>query len=59
VLFVCPSDAEPEVRARIRAALATGALDGPHGATSWVLRSDEVSQVRPEEQAHCARLAGG
>src|SRR4051812_17138962 len=57
VLFATEPEAEPEVRARIDAALASGRLRGPDAVTTrWELRYSMPSSVRPAETAHAARL---
>ncbi len=57
VLFATELASEQEVRARIARALEGGELvsaDG--GATRWTLSEHGASTLRPDEQAHAARL---
>ena len=60
VLFVAEAEDESRVRAAIDEALARGTGATAHGGmASWQLVSATASEVRPEEQAHAGRLAGG
>ncbi|MGW7364400.1 hypothetical protein ACWGI8_13475 [Streptomyces sp. NPDC054841] len=57
VLFVAEPEDEAEVRARIRAALQRGNVEGPDGATvSWRLGAVRASEVREDEAEHVRRL---
>jgi hypothetical protein len=58
ILFAVEPAREDEVRSLIGKALASGQQAGPDGrVTRWTLRSSTPGNVRPEEQAHAARLA--
>jgi len=60
VLFAAEATAAVEVRRRIRTALTSGELEGPDGRQSrWRLVSEGAGEVRPDEQDHVGRLAGG
>ncbi len=57
VLFAVEPEREGEIRALIDRALASGQQAGPDGrVTRWTLRSSTAGGVRPEEEAHAARL---
>lgn len=57
VLFAAEPADEPEVRQRIRHALAEAHLDGPDGVTTrWRLRAEQASPVRADESDHATRL---
>ncbi|MFD3453721.1 hypothetical protein ACFWVC_16250 [Streptomyces sp. NPDC058691] len=59
VLFAAEPADEPEVRARIEAALAAGTLGRePAPDTRWELRASGPSPVRADEAGHAARLSG-
>ena len=60
VLFAAAANDEPRVRDLVAEALEGGESTGPDGVrTSWRLLEQNRSEVRPEEQAHADRLAGG
>jgi hypothetical protein len=59
VLFAAAPDDEAEVRRRIDGALAPGETAGPDGVMSrWRVLETAPDDVRDEERAHAARLAG-
>jgi hypothetical protein len=56
-LFAVEPEREGEVRSLIGRALAAGRQAGPDGSvTTWTLRSSTAGTVRPDEEAHAARL---
>ncbi|MEU5864395.1 MULTISPECIES: hypothetical protein [unclassified Nonomuraea] len=57
VLFAADAEAADEVRARIDAALARGALEGPDGVTTrWRLLDTRPGRPHAEELPHAERL---
>ena len=57
VLFAVEAEREGEVRSLIGQALASGRQAGPDGrVTTWTLSSSSAGGVRPDEEAHAARL---
>ena len=57
VLFAVEPERESEVRSLIGRALASGQQAGPDGrVTTWTLRSSSTGSIRPDEEAHAARL---
>ncbi|MBN6052428.1 hypothetical protein JYK22_10840, partial [Nonomuraea sp. RK-328] len=60
VLFAAEPEAEGEVRDRIDAALALGALEGPDGGTTrWRLLDARPGRLRAGELPHAERLRRG
>lgn len=55
-VFVASVADEPDIRARIRAALARGALTAPEGTGSWRLVSDRPTELTSEEVALATRI---
>jgi hypothetical protein len=60
VLFAADPADESRVRRLVDEALSAGSAAGPDGVrTSWQLVASGPGDVRPEEQEHGRRLAGG
>jgi hypothetical protein len=56
VLFAAPPEDEPEVRARIGAALRRGRLDGGPRPGGWTVVGEGSSELLDEEREAAARL---
>ncbi len=58
VLFACEAAQEPDVRARVAAALDAGTVDGPAGPQAWAVVSQAPGAVRADERSLAERLSG-
>ena len=54
-VFACPAQDEPEVRRRLRLAIASGSLE----SSTWTVRQDGSTSVRESEADLAIRLARG
>jgi hypothetical protein len=55
-VFASDSDEEPEVRARIIAALESGTLESPEGVSHWEVVRQEAVDLRPSDKRLAGRL---
>ena len=56
-VFVAAPDEEAAVRARLRAALVRGDLEGPAGTSTWRVVTDAPTELTPDELELGARIS--